>query len=93
MGKKASHQRAKNLKYKKLNKAFSRKKTRVILYEPSDSDSSSSSESPILKMKTRKPPSPTTQSPVTTTKSATALPTSRKKSETMVAEMNLSSIK
>ena len=42
--KEASHQRAKYLKYKKLNKAFSEKKTRVILDEPSESDSSSSSE-------------------------------------------------
>ena len=35
-----SHQRAKYLKYKKLNKAFSKKKTRVILDDPSESDSS-----------------------------------------------------
>ena len=42
--KQASHQRAKYLKYKKLNKAFSKKKTRVILDEPSEIDSSSSSE-------------------------------------------------
>ena len=32
--KKASHQREKFLKYKSLNKAFSRKKTRVILDDP-----------------------------------------------------------
>ena len=43
--KEASHQKAKYLKYKKLNNAFSKKKTRVILDDPSDSDSSSSSES------------------------------------------------
>ena len=41
--KQASHQREKYLKYKKLNKAFSKKKPRVIL-ENSESDSSSSSE-------------------------------------------------
>ena len=48
----------------------------------------------ILRMKTRKPPSPTTQRRVTLTKSATALPTPipRKKYITMVAEMDLSSI-
>ena len=44
----AAHQRAKYLKYKKLNKAFSEKKTpkeeTVILDDTSDSDSSSSSE-------------------------------------------------
>ena len=43
--KEASHQRAKYLKYKKLNKAFAKKKTRVVLDDPSDSDSYSSSES------------------------------------------------
>ena len=42
--KQASHQRAKYLKYKKLNKAVSKKNTRVILDDPSESDSSSSSE-------------------------------------------------
>ena len=42
--KQASHQRAKYLKYKKLNKAVSKKKTRVILDELSERDSSSSSE-------------------------------------------------
>ena len=41
----ASHKRAKYLKYKKLNKAFAKKKTRVILDDPLDSKSSSSSES------------------------------------------------
>ena len=41
--KQASHQRAKYLKYKKLNKAFSKKKTPVVL-EDSESDSYSSSE-------------------------------------------------
>ena len=41
--KEASHQRAKYLQYKKLNKAFSKNKTRVIL-EDSESDYSSSSE-------------------------------------------------
>ena len=41
--KQASHQRAKYLKYKKLNKAFSKKNTPVIL-EDSDSESSSSSK-------------------------------------------------
>ena len=43
--KKTSHQRAKYLKYKKLNKAFAKKKIRVILDDPSDTDYSSSSES------------------------------------------------
>ena len=46
--KEADHQRAKYLKYKKLNKAFAKKKTRkeetFILYDTSDRDSSSSSE-------------------------------------------------
>ena len=42
--KQASCQRAKHLKYKKLNKAVPKKKTRVILYDPSESDSSSRSE-------------------------------------------------
>ena len=42
--KKASHQRATYLKYKKLNKAFYKKNTRVVLYYPLDRDSSSSSE-------------------------------------------------
>ena len=42
--KEASDQRAKYLKYKKLNKAFSKMKTRVILDDPSESNSSSSSE-------------------------------------------------
>ena len=40
--KQASHQKEKYLKYKKLNKASSKKNTRVIL-EDSESDSSSSS--------------------------------------------------
>ena len=39
----ASHQKAKYLKYKSLNKAFSKKKAPVIL-EDSESDSTSSSE-------------------------------------------------
>ena len=42
--KEASYQRAKYLKYKKLNKAFYKKKTRVIIDDPSGSDSSSISE-------------------------------------------------
>ena len=46
----------------------------------------------VLRMKTRKPPSPMTQIRVTMRKSVTALPTTRKKSETMVADMDLSSI-
>ena len=37
--KEASHQKAKYLNYKKLNKTFSKKKTHVILDDPSDSDS------------------------------------------------------
>ena len=45
---KPAHQRAKYLKYKKLNKAFSNKKNpkeeTVIIYDTLDSDSSSSSE-------------------------------------------------
>ena len=43
-------------------------------------------------MKTRKPPSPETQIQVTMTKAETALTTTRKKSETTVAETDLSSI-
>ena len=46
----------------------------------------------ILRMNIRKPPSHMTQSWVRMTKSATALPTPRKKSETMVEDMDLSSI-
>ena len=42
--KQAYHQRAKYLKYKNLNKLFSRKNTRVILEDPSERNSSSSSE-------------------------------------------------
>ena len=42
LGKEASHQRAKYLNYKKLNKPFSKKNTHVILDDPSESDSSSS---------------------------------------------------
>ena len=42
--KEASHQRAKYLNYKKLNKTLAKKNTRVILDDPSESDSSSSSE-------------------------------------------------
>ena len=42
--KESSHQRSNYLKYKKLKKKFSKKKTRVILDDPSESDSSSSSE-------------------------------------------------
>ena len=48
MEKKAAHQRAKYLNYKKLNKAFTKKKTHkedtVILDETSDRNSSSSSK-------------------------------------------------
>ena len=43
-------------------------------------------------MKTRKPPSPTTQSRLTITKAATDLSTARKTIETTVVEMDLSSI-
>ena len=43
--KEASNQRAEYLKYKKLNKDFSKKKSCVILDDPSYSASSSSSES------------------------------------------------
>ena len=43
-------------------------------------------------MKTRKHPSPTTQSKVTMAKAATALSTARKNFETTVAEMDLSLI-
>ena len=46
----------------------------------------------IPMMKSRKTPQPTTLSWVTVTKAATDLPTPRRKSETMVAEMDLSSI-
>ena len=44
MEKEVSHQRAKYLKYKKLNKAFAKKNTRAILDYPLESDSSSNSE-------------------------------------------------
>ena len=47
----------------------------------------------IVRMRTRKPPSPMTQIQVTMTKAATALPTTKKKSETTVADMYLSLIK
>ena len=44
----AAHQRAKSLKYKKINKAFAKKETpkeeTIIIYETSNRDSSSSSE-------------------------------------------------
>ena len=40
----ASHQREKYLKYKKLNKEFSKKKTRFIIDDPSESESYSSSD-------------------------------------------------
>ena len=43
--------------------------------------------------KTRKPPSPTTQSRLKMKKTETDLSTARKTFETMVAEMDLSSIK
>ena len=43
-------------------------------------------------MKTRKPPSPTTQSQVMMIKAAASLSTARKTIETTVAEMDLSSI-
>ena len=46
----------------------------------------------IPPMKVRKTPLPTTQNRVTVTKSAAALPTPRRNYETMVAEMDLSSI-
>ena len=42
--KEASHQRAKYLNYKNINKDLSKKKTRVILDYSLESDSSSSSE-------------------------------------------------
>ena len=42
--KEAPHKRAKYLKYKKLNKALSKRKTSVILDDPLESDSSSISE-------------------------------------------------
>ena len=42
--KEASHQRAKYLNYMNLNKSFSKKKTRVIIDDPSESDSFSISE-------------------------------------------------
>ena len=44
MEKEASHQRTQYLKYKKVKNAFSKKKTRVILDDPLESDSYSSSE-------------------------------------------------
>ena len=43
-------------------------------------------------MKVRETPLPTTQSWVTVAKAETALPTPRRKPETIVAEMDLSSI-
>ena len=42
--KEVSHQSAKYLKYKNPNNALSKKKTRVILDDPSESESSSISE-------------------------------------------------
>ena len=42
--KEASHQRAKYLKHKKINKAFSKTRTLVIIDDISESNSSSSSE-------------------------------------------------
>ena len=46
----------------------------------------------VIMMKNRKPPSPTTQSQVTMTKTATGLSTAGKNFETTVSEMYLSSI-
>ena len=73
--KKAVHQRAKYLRYKKLNKAFAKMKTpkeeTVILDDPSASTSSSSSEADNSPDEGEEPPSPTTQSLLTTMKSAT----------------------
>ena len=83
--KQASHQREKYLKYKKLNKAFSKKNTPIIL-EDSESDSYSSSEEKIHLLKGRKTPSPTTQSRRRVTRVATTLPTLRRKPETTAAE-------
>ena len=83
--KQASHQRAKYLKYKKLNKAFSKKKPRVIL-EESDRNSSSSSEEENSSDEGRKTPSPTTHSQGKVTTVATALLTLRRKPETTAAE-------
>ena len=76
--KQASHQRANYLKYKNLNKAFSKKNPRVII-EDSESNFSSISEEEIPLMKGRKTPSPTTQSRGKATRVATALPTLRGK--------------
>ena len=90
--KEASHQRDKYLKYKKLNKALSKKKTPVILDDPLEIYSSSSSEADNSPDEGEKPASPTTQSWITVMKAATELSTPRKKSEIMVAEMDLSSI-
>ena len=90
--KEASHQRAKYLKYKKLNMALSKKNMLVILDDPSESNYPSSSESDNSPDEVRKTPLRTTQSRLTVKKSATALPTPRRKPETMVAEMDLSSI-
>ena len=88
--KEASHQRAKNIKYKKLNKAFYKKKTRVILDDPSERDSSSSIQGDNSPDEGEKNPLPTTKSRVTVTKAATSLMTPRMTSETMVSEMDLS---
>ena len=88
MEKETSHQRAKHLKYKKLNKAFSKKKTRIILDDPSESDSSSSSEGDNSPDEGEKSMS-TTQSRVTVKKAATSLPTPKRKPEPVFVEMDL----
>ena len=82
--KQASHQRAKYLKHKKLNKAFSKKKTPVIL-EDSESNSSSSSEEENYSDEGDKN-SITYDSESGESDKVAALPTLRKKPETMAAE-------
>ena len=52
--KNAPHQRAKYIKYKKLNKDFSKKNSRAILDDPLDNDFSSSSESHNFKNEDKK---------------------------------------
>ena len=90
--KEASHQKARYLRYKKLNKAFAKKKNLVILDDPSDSKSSSSSESHNSQNEDKETSIKYDSELVTMKKAATALLTTRKKYETTVADMDLSLI-
>ena len=93
----AAHQRAKYLKYKNLNKDIAKtknpKEETVILDDTLDSKSSVISEAHNFYGEDEKYPSPTTKSPLKMTKAATALSAARETIDSMVAEMDLSSIK